>query len=73
MGYSWRKQISNFNSFFYKDSDIILIVFIITKGNTFNEAISFWITEINEFKLDYCFIYLVANFCEIDEAYTVSV
>ena len=48
-------------------------MFIITKGNTFNEAISFWITEINEFKLDYCFIYLVANCYEIDEVYAVSV
>lgn len=58
---------------FYKNSDIILIVFNITNRNTFNEAINYWIAEINKQKLDKCFVYLVANFCEVDEAYAVSV
>ena len=56
----------------YKDALVVLIVFNITNKNSYTEAIDYWLKDVKTINKE-CSIYLVANFCDIDESYEVSI
>ena len=58
---------------FYKEASIVLVVFNMTDRKTYEESINFWIKSAKEICVNNPLICLVANYCELDEAYAVSI
>lgn len=69
---SGKQKYRSLNKIFFKDALVVLIVFNITNKNSYTEAIEYWLKEV-KINNKRCTIYLVANFCDIDESYEVSI
>ena len=68
---SGNQKFRSLTKIFYKSASIALIVFNITDRKTYEEGINYWIQEIKT--INARLICLVANYCELDEAYAVSI
>ena len=66
---SGNQKFRSLTKIFYKSASIALIVFNITDRKTYEEGINYWIQEMKNTDL----VCLVANYCDIDEAYAVSI
>ena len=66
---SGNQKFRSLNKMFYKSASIVLIVFNITDRKTYEEAINYWIQKMKNTDL----VCLVANYCDIDEAYAASI
>ena len=67
---SGQERFRSLNKIFYREASIALIVFNITDRKTY-EGINYWIQEMKNSEVS--LVCLVANYCELDEAYAVSI
>ena len=67
---SGQERFRSLNKIFLGGASIALIVFNITDRKTY-EGINYWIQEMKNSEVS--LVCLVANYCELDEAYAVSI
>ena len=57
----------------FNNFNVVFIVFNISNKNSYIEAIDYWFKTAKEYQKNEVIICLVANYCEVDEAYEVSI